>query len=94
MKLQNAAIGTMFLCLIGCGAITSTSTQVQGAGENEFLKLRSGPGLGYNILLGLPDGTRLKKGTCVTELGQRWCKVQLQKAPKITGYVSADYIFE
>ncbi len=65
---------------------------VEGAGLDEFVKLRAGPGLGYDIILGLPDGTALHRRDCVTELGQLWCRVSLSAAPRITGYVSADYL--
>ncbi len=63
---------------------------VEGAGADELLKLRAGPGLGYSVILGLPDGTRLVRRDCVTEVGQLWCRVSLADAPKITGYVSED----
>lgn len=65
---------------------------VQGTGPDELLKLRAGPGLGFSVVLGLPDGTALNQRDCVTELGQRWCRVSLAAAPQITGYVSADYL--
>jgi uncharacterized protein YraI len=65
---------------------------VEGAGPDEFLKLRAGPGLGYSIILGLPDGTSLIRRDCVTEVSQLWCRVSLAAAPQITGYVSADYL--
>ena len=65
---------------------------VGGAGPDEFVKLRAGPGLSYSIILGLPDGTLLDRRDCVTELGQLWCRVSLSGAPRITGYVSADYL--
>lgn len=42
--------------------------------------------------MGLPDGTALTRQECVTELGQRWCRVTLADAPGVTGYVSADYL--
>jgi len=57
-----------------------------------LLKLRAGPGLGYNVIMGLPDGTVLNKRDCVTEVGQLWCEVSLANAPRVTGYVSADYL--
>ena len=60
--------------------------------DEEFLKLRAGPGLGYKTILGLPDGTLLNRQNCVTKVGQLWCKVSLVTAPGITGYVSADYL--
>lgn len=73
-------------CGIGTGAV------VKDAGPDDLLKLRSGPGLGYKIILGLPDGTHLTRNDCVTESGQLWCRVSLTAAPRITGYVSADYL--
>jgi len=51
-----------------------------------------GPGLGYRVILGLPDGTVVTRCGCVTELGQLWCRISLIDAPGITGYVSADYL--
>lgn len=73
-------------CGIGNGAV------VTGAGPDEMLKLRAGPGLNYKIILGLPDGTRLTRHGCVTEVGQLWCKVTLASKPGLSGYVSADYL--
>jgi uncharacterized protein YraI len=64
---------------------------VTGAGS-DLLKLRAGPGLNYRIIMGLPDGTPLNIQSCVTELGQRWCRVSLAQSPRVTGYVSADYL--
>ena len=78
--------------LAGCSDGDTGRAVVEGAGPDEFLKMRAGPGLGYSIVLGLPDGTLLNRQECVTELGQLWCKVSLAAAPRITGYVSADYL--
>ena len=78
--------------LVGCSGGDADHTVVEGAGPDEFLKLRAGPGLGYSTILGLPDGTLLVRRDCVTELGQLWCRVSLSAAPQITGYVSADYL--
>lgn len=75
-----------------CGVPGTERTVVQRAGPDELLKLRAGPGLGYRIVLGLPDGTVLHRHHCVTELGQRWCRVSLADAPRMSGYVSADYL--
>ena len=80
------------MILAGCGAGDAGRAVVEGAGPDEFLKLRAGPGLGYRIILGLPDGTSLVRRDCVTEVGQLWCRVSLSAAPQITGYVSADYL--
>lgn len=80
------------LFFAGCSGGTSGTTEVKGAGPDEMLKLRAGPGLGYRVIVGLPDGTSLKRHGCVTEVGQLWCRVSLTAAPEIKGYVSADYL--
>jgi len=76
----------------GCNALASDHTTVTGAGADELLKLRAGPSLNFSVILGLPDGTSLNRHECVTEIGQRWCRVSLSAAPQISGYVSADYL--
>jgi hypothetical protein len=58
----------------------------------ELLKLRGGPGLGYNVILGLPDGTVVLRRDCTTELGELWCRVSLAAAPSVTGFVAARYL--
>lgn len=75
-----------------CGSVTGTRTVVTGTGADELLKLRAGPGLGFSVKLGLPDGTALTRRDCVTEVGQLWCEVALADAPRVSGYVSADYL--
>lgn len=76
----------------GCATVVSDRAVVSGAGADDLLKLRAGPGLGYQVILGLPDGTALNRKDCVTEVGQLWCRVSLPGAPRLTGYVSADYL--
>ncbi|SMX48033.1 SH3 domain-containing protein [Maliponia aquimaris] len=85
------AICALFL-VAACAGVTGGRAVVKGAGPDELLKLRYGPGLGYKVKLGLPDGTELTRHDCVTELGQLWCRVSLAKAPSMSGYVSADYL--
>jgi len=82
------------LCLLvaGCGGLPGDRTVVTGTDADELLKLRAGPGLGFKVILGLPEGTALNRRDCVTELGQLWCRVSLQGAPSVSGYVSADYL--
>ena len=65
---------------------------VKGTDQEQFLKLRAGPGLGFRVIMGLPDGTQLTRRACVTEMSQLWCQVSLTAAPEISGYVSADYL--
>jgi uncharacterized protein YraI len=78
--------------LVGCNSVAGSRTVVERAGPDELLKLRAGPGLGYKVRLGLPDGTELIRRDCVTEVGQLWCRVYLADAPSMTGFVSADYL--
>ena len=80
------------MLVASCGDLAADRTTVEGTGQGELLKLRAGPGLGYSVILGLPDGTALNRRDCVTEVGQRWCRVSLTAASRITGYVSADYL--
>jgi uncharacterized protein YraI len=90
-RIAVAAILSLLL-VAGCGGTAGDRAVVERAGPDELLKLRAGPGLGFRVILGLPDGTDLIRRDCVTELGQLWCRVSLADAPGITGYVSADYL--
>ena len=92
MSRKIVCIMSSFLFLASCEAGVTGRTMVERTGPDELLKLRAGPGLGYRIILGLPDGTELNVRDCVTEIGQLWCRVSLADAPQITGYVSADYL--
>lgn len=91
MRRPTIAVILTLLLISGCGGIGSRAV-VEGAGPDELLKLRAGPGLGYNVILGLPDGTRLIRRDCITEVGQLWCRVSLAESPGITGFVSEDYL--
>ncbi len=73
-------------CAVGSGAV------VRGAGPNDLLKLREGPGLDHAIIIGLPDGTRLARRNCLTRNSKVWCRVSLADRPSVSGYVSADYL--
>lgn len=78
--------------VVGCSNSVGGSAEVSGVGAEDFLRLRAGPGLSYNVILGLPDGTTVMRRGCVTEASQLWCRIALAHAPGITGYVSADYL--
>ena len=93
-SMRHIAVSVLLglMLVAGCDATTGRSAVVKGTGPDEFLKLRAGPGLGFRIVMGLPDGTRLTRHGCVTELGQLWCQVSLAAAPGVKGYVSADYL--
>lgn len=78
--------------LASCAGVIGDRAVVSGTGPDDLLKLRAGPGLGYRVILGLPDGTVVHRRDCVTEVGQLWCNVSLADAPGMSGYVAADYL--
>lgn len=82
----------LFALLIATGCAVGTGAVVKGAGPDDLLKLREGPGLNHRIIIGLPDGTRLTRQNCVTTNGKVWCRVTLTDRPGVSGYVSADYL--
>ncbi|MCQ0969723.1 SH3 domain-containing protein [Paracoccus sp. TK19116] len=91
MSRTLAALATLAL-VAGCTVAPNSQVMVRGAGPDDLLKLRSGPGLNYDIIMGLPDGTRLNRGTCAPANGTTWCRVTLAASPRVSGYVSAEYL--
>ena len=62
MRTRLAALLALMIatgCTVGSGAV------VKGAGPDDMLKLREGPGLNHKIIIGLPDGTRLIRQNCL-----------------------------
>ena len=92
MRFTILPVTLILMLASSCGKLTTEHTSVVGTGPDELLKLRAGPGLGWSVVLGLPEGTMLNRQDCVTEIGQLWCRVSLEAAPQITGFVSADYL--
>ena len=78
--------------MIVAGCAVGSDAVVKGAGPDDLLKLREGPGLNHKIIIGLPDGTRLTRQNCVKNSGKVWCRVSLSDRPSISGYVSAEYL--
>jgi len=102
LKTSEVEVSKMFrviplLCALlfisGCTNPPVSRAVVTGANP-ELLKLRAGPGLGYNVILGLPDGTAVFRRECTTEVGELWCRVSLVAAPGLTGFVAARYLAE
>lgn len=89
MRKNLAALCALLIC---ASCTVGTGTVVKGAGPNDLLKLREGPGLNHKIIVGLPDGTRLIRRECLTTGGKLWCRVTLAAKPGVSGYVSADYL--
>ncbi|MFT3691274.1 SH3 domain-containing protein [Paenirhodobacter sp.] len=85
-------LATLLALMVVAGCAVGSGAVVKGVGPDDLLKLRKGPGLDHDIIIGLPDGTRLTRQNCVTNGGKVWCKVSLTDRPAISGYVSADYL--
>lgn len=85
-------LAALLVLMVAAGCAAGSGAVVKGVGQDDLLKLRKGPGLDHDIIIGLPDGTRLTRQDCVTTDGKVWCKVSLTDRPGISGYVSADYL--
>lgn len=66
--------------------------EVFGVQGDDMLKMRAGPGTGYIVIVGLPNGTALRVHSCQQTGGTRWCSVALDRAPGLKGYVSWAYL--
>lgn len=66
--------------------------EVAGVEADDMLKMRSGPGTGYRVIVGLPNGTVLRVKDCEQSGSTRWCSVSLARARGLKGYVSWAYL--
>ncbi|MEQ8895827.1 MAG: SH3 domain-containing protein [Roseovarius sp.] len=66
--------------------------EVAGVEAGDMLKLRAGPGLGYEVIVGLPNGTVMRTGACNRVGGTVWCEAALDRDPGTKGYVSETYL--
>ncbi|WP_170405279.1 SH3 domain-containing protein [Ruegeria arenilitoris] len=66
--------------------------EVFGVEDGDMLKMRGGPGTGYVVIVGLPNGTALRVHSCEQTGGTRWCRVSLERARGLKGYVSWAYL--
>ncbi|MEQ8292942.1 MAG: SH3 domain-containing protein [Roseovarius sp.] len=66
--------------------------EVAGVEAGDMLKLRAGPGLGYEVIVGLPNGTLMRTGACNRVGGTVWCEAALDRDPGTKGYVSETYL--
>ncbi|MCE8526985.1 SH3 domain-containing protein [Ruegeria pomeroyi] len=91
VALAAVSIGT----LLSSNPATAASLglfEVSGVEGDDMLKMRAGPGTGYRVILGLPNGTVLRVHTCEQTGGTRWCNVSLEQARGLKGYVSWAYL--
>ncbi|MCR8547202.1 SH3 domain-containing protein [Salipiger sp. P9] len=68
--------------------------EVYGVEEGDMLKMRGGPGIGFDVYVGLPNGTVVRLIECTQTGGTRWCKVSLDRARSLKGWVSWAYLRE
>ncbi len=89
-----AALGILSACAdtAPVTAFTSDIYEVYGVEDGDMLKLRGGPGLGFETRVGLPNGTLVRVRDCSRVGGTRWCDVALDRAPGLTGYASETYL--
>ncbi len=66
--------------------------EVTGVEADDMLKMRAGPGTGFRILAGIPNGSVLRVHSCERTGGTRWCKVSSKQSPGLRGYVSYAYL--
>ncbi len=66
--------------------------EVVGVEDGDMLKLRAGPGTGFDIIAGVPNGSVLQIYGCDRTGGTRWCKASSKDAPGLNGYVSWAYL--
>lgn len=78
--------------LSGPAAAAGGDYEVMGVAADDMLKMRSGPGTGYRVLVGLPNGTEVRLLNCEQSGGTRWCKVSLKLARGLRGWVSFGYL--
>ena len=66
--------------------------EVTGVEGEDMLKMRAGPGTGYLVIVGLPNGTVLRVHDCEQTGSTRWCRVSMDRARSLKGYVSWTYL--
>ena len=86
------------MALTGCGRDGDVNLlpglgqfEVIGVEDDDMLKMRAGPGMGFVTVLGLPNGTIVNVESCQPMGNTRWCAVTLGG---INGHVSAAYLQE
>ena len=99
--MRKAILATLAVFVIGSfsGCVSSgggldDDYVVGGVEEGNMLKIRAGPGIGYNVIVGIPNGTVLRVYSCEQTGSTRWCKASLKQPRGLTGYVSWAYLRE
>ncbi|KEO60189.1 hypothetical protein DT23_13765 [Thioclava indica] len=94
VALITALIAANLMALPALADSWRGSYEVTGVKGGDMLKMREGPGVGYKVIVGLPNGTRVKVQSCQRLGNTRWCEVTLERARGLKGYVSESYLRE
>ncbi len=87
-------VAAIALSLASTAMAANTTAVVQGVEDGDMLNLRSGPGSGYRVIVGLPNGTVVRNHGCDRVGGTPWCKVSLKEVRQMKGFVSGHYLQE
>ncbi|MEP3332181.1 SH3 domain-containing protein [Sedimentitalea sp.] len=95
--MRRAVIAALAATVLGSIAMQADAGEtglheVIGVEDDDMLKMRAGPGTGYKILLGLPNGTVVRLHGCDQTGSTRWCKISLKQSRGVKGYVSWAYL--
>ncbi|MGY9048999.1 hypothetical protein P775_13285 [Puniceibacterium antarcticum] len=91
VALAAVALGTAFGAKPAAAAWLGRF-EVFGVEGEDMLKMRGGPGTGYSVIVGLPNGSVLRVYSCQQTGSTRWCSVALDRARGLKGYVSWAYL--
>jgi uncharacterized protein YraI len=94
--IKALTVGAM-AAMIGTGSAQAAGRDrhaVYGVEDGDMLKMRTGPGIGFDVIVGLPNGTIVRVRDCEQTGSTRWCRVSLDRAPGLRGYVSSAYLQE
>jgi hypothetical protein len=89
------SMATVLTPLLGIGPTQAGPLgrhEVYGVKDDDMLKMRAGPGVGFVVIVGLPNGTVLRVHRCEQTGSTRWCSVSLDRARALKGYVSWAYL--
>ncbi len=99
--MRNVIIGMMAAAVLsGCTDTVPTAGvqrgnfEVFGVEDGDLLKMRAGPGTGYEVIVGLPNGTVVRVHECQQTGGTRWCSATTDQARGVRGFVSWAYLRE
>jgi uncharacterized protein YraI len=94
--MQRAVIAALTVLTLALGGVAKAESsgfyEVVGVADDDMLKLRAGPGVGHNVVLGLPNGAVVWLRDCQRSGNTSWCRVALKEARGLKGYVSGAYL--